>query len=192
MRGTHSSHREIILLKLLLWKLRFAEFCPWLTGNRNPSAPKKLSQPFQPSEYTYWDYIDAWTKVLRGQNQNCNLSWFFYYDKNCTTFPVWFFDWWTKFGPTTEILPPSVKEAHEFSGLKPNCQNHGMLIPHYSVISDNLMCPGYCSLITRLLKSVLKRPLFIKSLMAFKVTQDAYLWASSWDLSLFIYFEEMN
>ncbi|RDY13138.1 hypothetical protein CR513_01981, partial [Mucuna pruriens] len=60
----------------------------------NLNEYKKFSQPFDSIGYTYWDYIDAWTKTNTEYN-----------------FPNWFFSWWNHFGPIQEIFPDQVQQG---------------------------------------------------------------------------------
>ena len=61
----------------------------------NLNQPKKFSAPFDPTRYTYWDYIDAWTNVFWHQNNKYKHSWLIYFKNNTTyNFPNWFLQWW--------------------------------------------------------------------------------------------------
>ena len=48
----------------------------------NLNQPKKFSAPFDPTGYTYWDYIDAWTNVFCHQNNKFKHSWLIYFKNN--------------------------------------------------------------------------------------------------------------
>ncbi|KAK3211456.1 hypothetical protein Dsin_016162 [Dipteronia sinensis] len=53
--------------------------------------------------------------MLYGQNPGNSLSWFIYFDKNFPLeIPFWFLEWWDKYGPTIDILPPFVKEGYAY------------------------------------------------------------------------------
>ncbi|KAK2653469.1 hypothetical protein Ddye_013325 [Dipteronia dyeriana] len=70
---------------------------------------------FHVSDFSYWDYICAWTKFFYGQNPGNSLSWFIYFDKNFQIdLPFWFLKWWDKFGHTIDFLPMTVKEGFAF------------------------------------------------------------------------------
>ncbi|KAK2637912.1 hypothetical protein Ddye_025707 [Dipteronia dyeriana] len=79
--------------------------------------PKKLADDIiNPLfDFSYWDYRDAWTKFFYGQKPGNSLSWFIYFDKNfLINLPFWFLEWWDKFGPIIDFLPPPVKESFSF------------------------------------------------------------------------------
>ncbi|KAG4933899.1 hypothetical protein JHK87_047901 [Glycine soja] len=66
---------------------------------------RKFSVPFDPVSYTYWDYVDAWTKVFWHQNTRFKHSWLIYFKTNTVyNFPNWFLQWWDFFGPIPEIF----------------------------------------------------------------------------------------
>lgn len=57
--------------------------------------------------FTYWDYIQAFEKVLYYNNDRHKHTWFI---KVCakiftSAIPNWFLDWWSYHGPTIKILP---------------------------------------------------------------------------------------
>jgi len=71
---------------------------------------KKFSVPFDLVGYTYWDYVDAWTKVFWHQNTRFKHSWLIYFKTNTVyNFPNWFFQWWDFFGPKPEIFPEQIQ-----------------------------------------------------------------------------------
>ncbi|KAG5632515.1 hypothetical protein H5410_004232 [Solanum commersonii] len=58
-------------------------------------------------KFTYWDYIQAFNKVLYYNNERHKHTWFF---KVCAKIfanpiPNWFLNWWSYHGPTIKILP---------------------------------------------------------------------------------------
>ncbi|KAL5184769.1 hypothetical protein HKD37_17G048424 [Glycine soja] len=68
---------------------------------------KKFSVPFDPIGYTYWDYVEAWTKNTRFKH-----SWHIYFKTNTVyNFPNWFLKWWDFFGPIPEIFPKQVQQG---------------------------------------------------------------------------------
>ncbi|KAH1254682.1 hypothetical protein GmHk_04G011067 [Glycine max] len=69
---------------------------------------KRFSVPFDPVGYTYWDYVDAWTKVFWHQNTRFKHSWLIYFKTNTTN---WFLQWWDFFGPIPEIFPETVQQG---------------------------------------------------------------------------------
>ncbi|KAK3225975.1 hypothetical protein Dsin_005837 [Dipteronia sinensis] len=81
----------------------------------DPNSIKPFSRQFLTPGFDYWDYIKAWTYLLYGQNPGNSLSWFIYFDKNFQLdIPFWFLEWWDKYGPTTDILPPIVNEGYQY------------------------------------------------------------------------------
>ncbi|KAL5191724.1 Enzymatic polyprotein [Glycine soja] len=74
---------------------------------------KRFSVPFDPVGYTYWDYVDAWTKVFWHQNTRFKHSWLIYFKTNTTN---WFLQWWDFFGPIPEIFPET--ESRILADLK--------------------------------------------------------------------------
>ncbi|KAG5580588.1 hypothetical protein H5410_051215 [Solanum commersonii] len=60
-----------------------------------------------PTNFTCWDYINAFTKVLYYNNERHKHTWFI---KVCAKIfvdpiPNWFLNWWSYHGPTVKILP---------------------------------------------------------------------------------------
>ncbi|KAG4980251.1 hypothetical protein JHK82_033487 [Glycine max] len=73
---------------------------------------KRFSIPFDPVGYTYWDYVDAWTKVFWHQNTRFKHSWLIYFKTNTIyNFPNWFLQWWDFFGQIPEIFPETVQQG---------------------------------------------------------------------------------
>jgi hypothetical protein len=72
-----------------------------------------ISRPLAKHEYgyTYYDYIDAWYKVLLIQFPNMTHSWFiqfskeFQFTKHECQPPLWFLKWWSIHGSQAEIIP---------------------------------------------------------------------------------------
>ena len=49
-------------------------------------------------QYSYYDYMDAFEKVLFYQNKNFDHSWFLMFDKKFSSpVPSWFLKWWEMF-----------------------------------------------------------------------------------------------
>jgi hypothetical protein len=69
--------------------------------------------------YSYYDYIDAWTKFMLFQTSEFNHFWFIKFDKNFKgIFPLWFLHWWNQFGLTPDTLPQSLLNSfHLFKTL---------------------------------------------------------------------------
>ena len=79
----------------------------------NLNQAKKFSVLFDPVGYTYWDDIDAWTKVFWHQNNKFKHSWLIYFKTNTVyNFPNWFLQWWNFFGTIPEIFPEQVQQGY--------------------------------------------------------------------------------
>ena len=70
---------------------------------RHPSLLKTLTglKSLLGSEfyYSYYDYMDAFKKVLFYQNKNFDHSWFLIFNKKFNSpIPSWFLKWWEMFG----------------------------------------------------------------------------------------------
>jgi hypothetical protein len=75
-----------------------------------------LLKPFQghPIKYLYYDYIDAWSKIVLHQNENMSRLWFIAWHEKynfakpeCQP-PMWFIKWWSKHGSQAEIIPDTL------------------------------------------------------------------------------------
>ncbi|KAG5616236.1 hypothetical protein H5410_016060 [Solanum commersonii] len=73
--------------------------------------------------FTYWDYIQAFKKVLCYNNERHKHTWFI---KVCakifaSPIPNWFLIWWSYHGPTIKILPePFIKLYKEWVKISPD------------------------------------------------------------------------
>ena len=77
---------------------------------RHPSLLKTLTnlKSLTGSElyYSYYDYMDAFEKVLFYQFKNFDHSWFLMFDKKFSCpIPSWFLKWWEMFGSIPQIFP---------------------------------------------------------------------------------------
>ena len=81
------------------------------------SSAKNFSVSYIPQGYNYHDYRMAWYRafLLRPFDH----SWFFTFHSNChQEFPIWFHEWWLSYGPTIEILPPTVLKGYNLYVFK--------------------------------------------------------------------------
>ncbi|KAG5580029.1 hypothetical protein H5410_050656 [Solanum commersonii] len=89
--------------------------------------------------FTYWDYIQAFNKVLCYNNERHKHTWFI---KVCAKIfanpiPNWFLNWWSYHGPTIKILPePFHKLYKEWVKVSPDLnklyhQEHIEMIMRY-------------------------------------------------------------
>ena len=68
----------------------------------HPSILRDL--PNHPLQYSYYDYIETWFKVLPHQNESFLHSWFFFFDhKFKSVIPSGFLKWWDFHGAIPEI-----------------------------------------------------------------------------------------
>ncbi|KAG4953874.1 hypothetical protein JHK87_039468 [Glycine soja] len=85
---------------------------------------KRFSVPFDPVSYTYWDYVDAWTKVFWHQNTRFKHSWLIYFKTNTIyNFPNWFlqcfalswiFSWQYRYSKTEKTNQYPSLQRHTF------------------------------------------------------------------------------
>ena len=66
-------------------------------------------------KYNYWDYCDAFIKVLDYENDKHKHSWFIKVCSNVyqNDIPHWFINWFNCFGPTPDILPERIKSLFD-------------------------------------------------------------------------------
>ncbi|KAG5570726.1 hypothetical protein H5410_060492 [Solanum commersonii] len=81
---------------------------------------RKISLNKVSMNFTYWDYIHGFDKVLIYNNERHKHTWFI---KICVKIfvepnPKWFLNWWSYPGPTIKILPnPFLKLYKEWKGI---------------------------------------------------------------------------
>ena len=84
---------EVLYQKFIIQK--FVSCKDW----GHPSSLKTLttlkgSEPL----YNYYDYMDAFEKVLFYQNKSFDHSWFVMFDRKFSSpIPLWFLKWWEMF-----------------------------------------------------------------------------------------------
>ncbi|KAL4606948.1 hypothetical protein ACB092_09G140100 [Castanea dentata] len=62
--------------------------------------------------YNYYDYMDAFEKVLFIQNQNYSHSWFMMFSREFMgQLPSWFLKWWEMFGSVPQMFPNPLQDA---------------------------------------------------------------------------------
>ena len=80
--------------------------------------------------YCYYDYMDAFEKVLFYQNKNFYHSWFMMFDKNFNgQIPMWFFKWWKMFGLVPLIFLEALQEALKYFTSRFQVNNHNSQFP---------------------------------------------------------------
>ncbi|KAL2246250.1 UNVERIFIED_CONTAM: hypothetical protein Sindi_2893200 [Sesamum indicum] len=77
----------------------------------SPMKDKEILINKSAVKYNYWDYCDAFMKVLDYENDKHKHSWFIKVCANVynTDIPHWFIHWFYYFGPTPNILPEKIK-----------------------------------------------------------------------------------
>lgn len=90
-------------------------------GN-HPSDLQLLSTSNTPTQFCYYDYVEAWDRVFLYQNQNFSHSWFIQFDhKFKSPIPLWFTDWWNTYGPLKAIIPEALlKQIEYFEKVRTN------------------------------------------------------------------------
>ncbi|KAK3223932.1 hypothetical protein Dsin_010957 [Dipteronia sinensis] len=100
--------------KVAVMKIKICKIITLEQWGGNPNKKIRFSRLFR-SDYSYWDYRDAWFKMFYRQNPEYSLSWCVYFDKNFPlNLPFWFLEWWDKFGPTIDFLPCVIKEGFHY------------------------------------------------------------------------------
>lgn len=81
-------------------------------------------------QYSYYDYMDAFEKVLFYQNKNFDHSWFLMFDKKFSSpVPSWFLKWWEMFGSIPQIFPEPLQDALRYFGSRFQASSHGSQFP---------------------------------------------------------------
>ncbi len=95
--------------KVLNHKIEIVKFTFLKQWGSHPFLLKQLQG--HPIKYSYYDYINAWFKILLHQNDNMSHSWFLAWHEKynfvkleCQP-PKWFIKWWSKHGCQAEIIP---------------------------------------------------------------------------------------
>ncbi|KAL0008794.1 hypothetical protein SO802_010296 [Lithocarpus litseifolius] len=101
---------------VLYHKFIISGFVSYKDWGRHPSLLKKLTglKSLSGSKlyYSYYDYMDAFEKVLLYQNKNFDHSWLLMFDKKFFgQIPTWFPKWWEMFGPIHKDYPPLVQRT---------------------------------------------------------------------------------
>ncbi|KAL9298312.1 hypothetical protein ACSQ67_024208 [Phaseolus vulgaris] len=94
-------------------KLKISKVLGFEDWNQKPLTEKRFSRPFDPPSYNYFDYQEAWFKILRESNPR--HSWYISFKNPLQKYPpVWFQEWFCTYGPTKSILPPAVHKPTPF------------------------------------------------------------------------------
>ena len=121
--------------KLLYHSLYIKQVLNLSDWGSHPSDLKSLNNHSNP--YCYYDYIEAWNKIMLHQNEDHSHSWFFQFDQKFKSqFPKWFILWWTRHGINHAIFPePLLVQLQHFV-------SHSNYLPKYEEIPAFLI---FCS-----------------------------------------------
>ena len=97
----------------------------------HPSSLKTLtvlkgSEPL----YNYYDYMDAFEKVLFYQNKNYDQSWFMQFDRKFSgSIPSWFLKWWEMFRSIPQNFPDPLQDALGYFNTRFQVNSHTSQFP---------------------------------------------------------------
>ena len=75
--------------------------------NQHPFTEKSFSRPFDHNTFNYFDYQEAWKKILFENNPK--HSWYISFKNELPLhLPSWFVDWFHEIGPVQSIIPPKI------------------------------------------------------------------------------------
>ena len=119
---------EVLYHKFIITS--FVSYKDW----EHPSSLKTLtnlkSLTSSELQYNYYDYMDAFVKVLFFQDKNFDHSWFLMFDKKfSSTVPSWFLKWWEMFGSIPQIFPEPLQDALRYFCSKFQASNDGSQFP---------------------------------------------------------------
>jgi len=121
-------------------KLKISKVLGFDDWNQKPLTEKRFSRIFDPPTYNYFDYQEAWYKILRESNPR--HSWYISFKNPLQKYPpTWFQEWFCTYGPTKSILPPSVVKYYEnFKKLTPEIEAHCKLLNFCSTMGVSWLC----------------------------------------------------
>ncbi|KAL4625478.1 hypothetical protein ACB092_05G029200 [Castanea dentata] len=87
--------------------------------------------------HNYYDYMDAFEKVLFFQNQKFNHSWFLMFSKDFDSqTPSWFLKWWEMFGSIPQIFPEPLQNALRYFDSRCSSSKHRSQFPVILIFSQ--------------------------------------------------------
>ncbi|KAK9997460.1 hypothetical protein SO802_022146 [Lithocarpus litseifolius] len=133
---------------VLYHKFIISSFVSCKDWGQHPSLLKKLiglkSLSGSELHYSYYDYMDAFEKVLFYQNKNFDHSWFLMFDKKFFgQIPTWFLKWWEMFGPVRQIWPEPLQDALRFFSSRFRITSHNSQFPAILLMTVRL-CMNKC------------------------------------------------
>jgi len=103
------SHNQDKEGNIIYSKIKILHIITSQEWNQPPHETKSFSRYFIPQNYSYYDYIEAWTNVLYLCTER--HSWFIWFKKGISLkFPKWFKD----FGPLPTIFPEKIIEVYAY------------------------------------------------------------------------------
>ena len=92
----------------------------------HPSSLKTLTTlKGSEAQYNYYDYMDAFEKVLFSQNKDFDYSWFMMFDKKISDqIPSWFIKWWEMFESIPQIFPEPIQDALRYFSSRFQVTSH--------------------------------------------------------------------
>ena len=117
--------------KIIYHSVRFLKVISEKDWGDHPSSFRKLDGNFG-VHFNYYDYIDAWSKFMLYQTAVMDHSWFITFDKEhtCGILPVWFSQWWSRFGLIPDVLPLNLIESFELFKTVFKVDAYGSNFPH--------------------------------------------------------------
>lgn len=113
---------------ILYHKFIISRFISCKEWGQHPSMLKTIEGTT--IQYSYYDYMDAFEKVLFYQNNNFDHSWFMMFYKNFNgQIPMWFFKWWEMFGSMPQIFPRALQDVLRYFASRFQVNNHSSQFP---------------------------------------------------------------
>ena len=121
-------------LEFLYQKFIITGFVSSKEWGRHPSLLKTLidlkTLTSSKLHYSYYDYMDAFEKVLFYQNKSFDHSWFLMFDKKFSNpIPTWFLKWWEMFGSVPQIFLEPLQDALRYFGSRFQANRHNSQFP---------------------------------------------------------------
>ena len=86
---------------------------------------------FDPQQYNYYDYMDAWTNILFVKPEKHSL--FIWFKKGISLkFPRWFIKWFVDFGPLPSIFLTKINEVYSYF------RKNSIFVSGYKLVFYNL------------------------------------------------------
>jgi len=109
------SHHKADEGNIQLSKIKILQVLTPQEWNQPLHNKKSFSRMFDSQQYSYYDYMDAWTNILFVNREK--HSWFIWFKKGVSLkFPRWFefIKWFVNFGPLHSIFPTKINEVYTY------------------------------------------------------------------------------